>query len=101
MLRSMRGEGQMKEDRIRLGPDGVAVRHTDGGTGFGTFREVKEGQPLREGAELIRVGDEDEDGWRDVTSIYKSGRSGPAQVATPRYRENYDKIFGKQKVGMA
>ncbi len=89
----------MKEDRICLGPDGVAVRHTDGGTGFGTFREVKEGQPIREGAELIRVGDEDKDGWRDVTSIYKSG---PAQVATPRYREGYDRVFGKkQKVGLA
>jgi hypothetical protein len=90
----------MKEDRIRLGPDGVAMRRTDEGTGFGIFKEVKEGQPLREGAELIRVGDENADGWRDVTSIY-GGRSGPAQVATPVYRKNYDRIFGKQKVGMA
>lgn len=90
----------VKEDRILLNPDGVAMRRTSEGVGFGTFREVKEGQPLREGAELIRVGDEDEDGWRDVTSIY-GGRSGPAQVATPRYRENYDRIFGKQKVGLA
>lgn len=90
----------MKEDRIHLTPDGVAMRRTSEGVGFGTFKEVKEGQPLREGAELIRVGDEDEDGWRDVTSIY-GGRSGPPQVATPRYRENYDRIFGKQKAGVA
>jgi hypothetical protein len=98
MLRSLWSDGQVKDDRILLTPDGVAMRRTSEGIGFGTFKEVKEGQPLREGAELIRVGDENEDGWRDVTSIYKSG---PPQVATPRYRENYDKIFGKQKVGMA
>lgn len=88
----------MKKDRIRLSPDGAAIRCNEEGTGFGTFTEMKEGQPLREGAELIRVEDADEDGWRDVISIYKNG---PAQVATPAYRENYDRIFGKQKVGMA
>ena len=60
--------------------------------------EVKDGQPIPEGAELIQVGAEDSDGWRDVTTVYKSG---PAQVATPAYREGYDRVFGKQKMGLA
>jgi hypothetical protein len=63
--------------------------------------EVKDGQPIPEGAELIQVGAEDGEGWRDVTTVYKSERSGPAQVATPAYREGYDRIFGKQKMGLA
>ena len=75
------------------------MRRSDSGVDFGTFVEMKEGQPIPEGAELIRVGAEGDDGWRDVTSVYKSG---PAQVATPAYREGHDRIFGqKQKVGSA
>lgn len=94
----------MKEkDQMCLGPEiepgrGAAIRRSNKGFGFGTFVETKEGQPIPEGTELIHVGAEDDDGWRDVTSIYKSGS---AQVATPAYRDGYDRIFGKQKVGEA
>ena len=93
-----------QKDQVRLGPEtgsgrGAAIRRHDGAVEFGTFMETKEGQPIPEGAELIRVGPEDDDGWRDVTTVYKSG---PAQVATPAYREGYDRVFGKkQKVGLA
>ena len=94
------------KNQIRLSPEnqgrGAAIRRNGDGFGFGTFSEVKEGQPIREGAELIRIGPEDDDGWRDVTSIYEHERSGPAQVATPAYRDGYDRIFGgKQKMGLA
>jgi len=94
----------MKErDQMRLGPEiepgrGAAIRRSDKGVSFGTFVEMKEGQSIPEGAELVHVGAEDDDGWRDVTSIYKSG---PAQVATPAYRDGWSRIFGKQKVGSA
>lgn len=81
---------------------GAATRRDENGkiVGFGTFTEVKEGQPIQGGAELIRVGPENGDGWRDVETVY-SNKSGPAQVATPAYRDGYDRIFGKQKVGLA
>jgi hypothetical protein len=96
----------MMKDQIRFGSEiepgrGAAIRRHDGGLGVGTFMEVKDGQPIPEGAELIQVGAEDSDGWRDVTTVYKSERSGPAQVATPKYREGHDRIFGKQKMGLA
>ena len=98
------------EDQIQLGPEiepghGAAIRRcreTGKIVGYGTFTAAKDGQPIPERGELIQVGAEDDEGWRDVTTIYKSERSGPAQVATPEYREGYDRIFGsKQKVGLA
>ncbi len=95
-----------QKNQIRLGSEtdpghGAAIRRHGEGFSFGTFTEIKEGQPIREGAELIRVGAEDDEGWRDVTTVYEH-RNGPAQVATPAYREGYDRIFGgKQKVGLA
>jgi hypothetical protein len=96
-----------QKDQMRLGGmvsdgHGAAFRRQDGKLSFGTFTEVKDGQPIPEGAELVHLSGENEDGWRDVTSVYKRESSGPAQVATPQYRENYDRIFGtKQKVGVA
>lgn len=97
---------------MRLGPEiepghGAAIRRSgeNGETvGFGTFTTVKDGQPIPEGVELIRVGAEDDDGWRDVTTLYgrEPERSGPAQVATPAYRNGYDRIFSKKReVGLA
>jgi hypothetical protein len=63
---------------------------------------MKDGDPIPEGAEIIRAGPEDDDGWRDVTTIYGEQRTGPAQVASPQYREGYDRIFGKKpEVGLA
>jgi len=96
-----------QKDQMRLGSmvgdgHGAAIRRNCEEISFGTFTEVKEGQPIPDGAELVHLSGENEDGWRDVTSVYKRESSGPAQVATPQYRENYDRIFGaKQKVGVA
>lgn len=92
-------------DRMKVGStvDGrsAAIRQRDGKIESGTFREAKEGQPIPEGVELLHVDAPDEDGWREVTSVYGRRAAGPAQVATPAYRESYDRIFGKQKVGLA
>lgn len=106
----------MAKDQMRLGPEiepghGAAVRRGADGkiVGFGTFTTVKDGQPIPEGVELIHVGAEDDDGWRDVTTLYgrepersAPERNGPAQVATPAYRNGYDRIFSKKReVGLA
>lgn len=91
------------KDRVCIGPDlsersRLAVRDRDGRLDTMIFRETKSGEPIPPGAEFVRVGP-DRDGWRDVETIYKTG--GPAQVATPAYRDGYDRIFGKQKIGLA
>jgi hypothetical protein len=90
-----------EHDEIWFGP-GVyaALRRTpDGEVRQVTCSPMRSGAPLRLGAELANVSEGNEDGWHPLTSIYKSG---PAQVATPAYREGYDRIFGKkQKVGLA
>lgn len=76
-------------------------RGDDGDLELGEFHEIAEGQALPLGGELVYLDrSADDDGWHDVKSIY-GGRSGPPQVATPAYRLGYDRIFGKQKVGLA
>jgi hypothetical protein len=51
------------------------------------------------GSEIAHISPEDSDGWHEVQTLY---RNGPAQVATPKYREGYDRIFGKKPdVGLA
>jgi len=97
-----------KKDEISIGPEvapgvRIALRKQDDEVKEVLVREAKEGQPMQPGLELAHVGDascECGDGhWRELTSIYKS--EGPAQVATPAYREGYDRIWGKQKVAGA
>lgn len=94
-----------EHDEIYFGPEiepGVyaGLRRTPDGE----VRQVKcapmrSGAPLRLNSELAHVDEPSEDGWHPLTSVYKSG---PAQVASPEYREGYDRIFGKkQKVGLA
>jgi hypothetical protein len=91
-------------DEIWFGPEiepnvYAGLRRTpDGEVKQVTCAPMQSGSPMRLGSELAHAGDASEDGWRPLTSIYKHG---PAQVATPRYREGYDRIFGKQKVGLA
>ena len=90
----------MVGSEIAPGVRHVVRRRGDGDLQLGHFHEVKEGQPIPPGAEVVLVGKPGDDGWRDVESIY-GGRSGPPQVATPEYREGYDRIFGNRKVGLA
>jgi hypothetical protein len=76
---------------LRRGPDGE-IRQVACGP-------AKDGTPLRPSSEIVHVSEASEEGWHKVTSLYKSG---PAQVATPAYREGHDRIFGrKQKVWLA
>jgi hypothetical protein len=94
------------KDQVRLGPtigpdQKAVIRRRDGAVGSGVLMKVEDGQPIPEGSELIHVGAADDEGWHDVTSLYTHERGGPAQVATPAYRDGYDRIFGKQKVGLA
>lgn len=79
----------------------VLRRRGDDDLELGEFHEIKEGRPIPPGAEIVRLGRGDDDGWREVESVY-GGRSGPPQVATPAYRVGYDRIFGKgPKTGLA
>lgn len=98
-------EKKREHDEIWFGPEiepGVyaALRRTpDGEVRQVRCASMQSGAPLRLGAELASVSEPAEDGWCPLTSLYR--HSGPAQVATPAYREGYDRIFGKQKVGLA
>ena len=103
----------MKKDKIALGafigPDeriGVRQR-ASGELDVVTFSTIREGEPLQESTEIVRIEDPDCScgGWQESETIYKmpkAGGDGPAQVATPAYREGYDRIFGKKPaVGLA
>lgn len=93
-----------KRDEIRIGPPiapGVysAVRRNDEGESVVAISPAKDGDPMHPGTELADISHECRDGWHELRSIYKNG---PAQVATPAYREGYDRIFGKKPgVGLA
>lgn len=102
-----------QKDQVNIGPPiapgvrAVARRRGDDIT-IGTFAEFKEGKPIAEGSEIMHVGAPDDEGWCDVDSLYRHGgearatSDGPPQVATPAYREGYDRIFGKKPaVGLA
>jgi hypothetical protein len=91
------------KERIRFlgatGPDsGVVIKE---GTGeLANVVRVKDGQPISPGAHLIDIKKPGADGWSEIETLF--GGDGPAQVATPAYREGYDRIFSKkQKVGLA
>lgn len=94
----------MKKEEINIGPEiapgtRVAVRRDEEGERTVVVRSLKDGEPLTPGAEVATASRECRNGWRDLTVHY---RNGPAQVATPEYRQGYDRIFGKkQKVGLA
>ena len=96
----------MKRDEVKIGQEiapkvfaGVR-RQPDGKTERVALHMVEDGMPLMPDTELVDVHlPPDEEGWCRVEPLYKSG---PAQVATPQYREGHDRIFGKkQKAGLA
>lgn len=53
-----------------------------------------EGVPIPPGAELVRRERVDEHTFK-LTTLYKP--KGPSKVATPRYRSNYDAVFGAKE----
>jgi chemotaxis response regulator CheB len=94
-------------DEIAIGPEispGVyaALRRRNGEVQRVLVRLAQDGKPIQPGSELVIVGDSScECGhWRKLESVCGE-RSGPAQVTTPAYRDGYDRIFGKQKVGIS
>ena len=97
------------DDEIAFGPEispGVhsALRRSpDGKVRRVACWEARDGQPLQPGAELAQVEDCECGPWHKLKTIYKlAAGDGPAQMATPTYRKNHDRIFGKkQKVGEA
>lgn len=96
-----------KKDQIRIGEEvgpntRLVERRKNGRTSVGTLTPMKDGQSLLTGGELVKI-TPGEDGWHDVETVYEPepALNGPPQVATPAYRAGYDRIFGKQKVGIA
>jgi hypothetical protein len=97
-----------KKDQIRIGQEvgpntRLVERRKNGRTSIGTLTPMKDGQSLLTGAEIVKVALDEDDEWHDVETIYapEPALSGPPQVATPAYKKGYDRIFGKQKVGLA
>jgi hypothetical protein len=93
-----------KDDEIKIGPEvspGVRAalrRSPDGEVREVAVKIAEEGVPVSPSGELAYIDEGSNDGWHKLISLYKSG---PAQVSTPAYRDGYDRIFGKQKVGVA
>lgn len=84
----------------------------------GFYVRAVDGKPIPPGGELVFLGAEGRDGRRKIRGGFanasgsrrsagssgegpRAAGDGPAQVATPAYRDGYDRIFGKQKVGQA
>ena len=70
------------------------VRVQDGREQPGVLMRAPEGVPVAPGVELVRSERVDASTLK-LTTLYKP--KGPGQVATPRYRTNYDAVFGKSK----
>lgn len=101
-------------DRVSLGPHigphaRLAVRERDGEQELTLVGPLRDGVPLPDHAEIVHLEAPDCtcDGWQAATTLYRPSErrtteSGPVQVATPAYRDGYDRIFGKQPtVGLA
>ena len=83
-------------------PDGsttVLREDAEGNVHAGVIDPIQDGKPIT--GDLVEVSDEaDDDGWRPMKVLYSASK-GPPQVATKKYCEGYDRIFGKKKVGLA
>lgn len=66
------------------------VRVQDGQESLGMLVPVPEGTPVPPGVELV-VSERLDGSTLKLTTVYQA--KGPARVATPRYRSNYDAVF--------
>lgn len=98
-----------ESDRVLLlGPwkgnrrQGVAL-HRDGRVSSGVMTRADEGRPLQPGMELVEVTERVHEDGTSCAMSPAIGRSlyttpvdhtGPARVATPAYREGWDRTFG-------
>jgi len=81
-----------------------ALRSRPGTLAMAELRPVREGQPLSESAELVRLRTREESPllW-DVEVVYSgdsscpTGHEGPARVSSERYRENWERVFASDK----
>ncbi len=91
--------GQIRFDE-QVAPDACVVSHRHNGeTRTLMAHPASDGKPIPPGGEVMHIDPSCDDGWHNVTFHH---RNGPAQVATPAYRDGYDRIFGKkQTVGEA
>jgi len=71
----------------------VIERTTNGKTCIQAASLIREGQTLNEIEVLSLSRRKNEPNTFDVTVLHK----GPARANTPRYRDNYDSIFGQTK----
>lgn len=62
----------------------------DGSGSVGVLQPLKDGQPAPPGLEVVHLEHQFGNVYRVQTLV---GGSGPAQVATKAYRDNYDSIF--------
>lgn len=82
---------------IAIGPEvkGGQIVHRqreDGSCQAGVLMPLSEGRPMLPGAELVDI---NKRGDRyTMRTVWRNG--GPAQVASPAYREGWDRIFGKE-----
>jgi hypothetical protein len=67
----------------------------DGKIRFGELRDLKEGMPINDADEIIKLSQCDDSPviWNIDEQI--SLRNGPLKVTSNSYRENYDRIFTK------
>lgn len=76
------------------------LRAREGKLQAGEVRPLKEGKPIQ-GGELVKLTPHEKAPWLcDVEAVCElPGRSesGPAQVATEAYRENWERIFASKK----
>lgn len=70
---------------------GIGVKETSDGVEVAQIAPIREGHPMAPGTEILRR----IDGccFESVGKV-PGGHSGPAQVASPAYRESYERIFG-------
>lgn len=99
-------EGVPMKKRILIGPPTssgrlVMRKDSEGNPEFGHMTYADDGKSIPPGGELAILENVGEDGWGNATTLYTQTLNGPAQVATPAYREGYDRIFGKKEVGLA
>lgn len=98
------------KDFLHMGPqveaDGsrACIRHMpDHSWREGVLRPVKEGQPLRTDLPCVAVERQD-DGTYSVQELMpgtKQESSGPAMVNSENFKTGWDRVFGKQAVGVA
>jgi hypothetical protein len=99
MLPSVTDEKHEKKDVVLLysrtddGEGTKVLRAREGGVETGEVRPLKEGKPIS--GEVVTLKPREEAPYLcDVEVAMPAKREKPSQVATQKYRDNWDKVFG-------